>query len=167
MHWADVIAEEVAAKTDRPLIATGISPTGYIHVGSLREAITAEAVRSALESRGSDVKLIYLIDSFDPLRKRYPFLPESFEEHIKRPICRIPCHCGSHKTYADHFIQPFLKAIDEIGVKCEIVWTHELYEQGKFADMIDAAFRKRDKVVGILTEISKREKIESYAPYNP
>jgi lysyl-tRNA synthetase class 1 len=167
MHWADVIAEEVAAKCDRPLIATGISPTGYIHVGSLREAITAEAVRSALESRGSNVRMIYLIDSFDPLRKRYPFLDESFDAHIKRPICRIPCPCGSHDTYADHFIRPFLDAIDAIGVKCDIIWTHELYEQGKFAEMIDAAFTKRDRVVEILKEVSQREKMEDYAPYNP
>jgi len=55
MHWADVIAEEVAKKTDRPLVSAGISPTGMIHVGSLREAITAESMRSALESKGSDV----------------------------------------------------------------------------------------------------------------
>ncbi|MCL2712754.1 MAG: lysine--tRNA ligase, partial [Methanomassiliicoccaceae archaeon] len=136
-------------------------------VGSLREAITAEAVRSAIESKGSDVKLIYLIDSFDPLRKRYEFLPESFEQYTGKPICRIPCPCGSHRTYADHFIQPFLDAIDAIGVKCEIIWTHELYEQGKFAEMIDASIVKRDKVVNILTEVSQREKIENYAPYNP
>jgi lysyl-tRNA synthetase class 1 len=111
--------------------------------------------------------LIYLIDSFDPLRKRYPFLDESFENHVKKPICRIPCPCGEHKTYADHFIQPFLVAIDAIGVKCEIIWTHELYEQGKFAEMIDAAITKRDEVIKILTEVSQREKMESYAPYTP
>ncbi|MCL2143440.1 MAG: lysine--tRNA ligase [Methanomassiliicoccaceae archaeon] len=167
MHWADVIAEEIAGKCERPLIATGISPTGHIHVGSLREAITAEAVRSALEGRGSDVKLIYLIDSFDPLRRRYDFLPGSFEEHVGKPICKIPCPCGSHETYADHFIRPFLDAIGAIGVKCEIIWTHELYEQGRFAEAIDASFTKRDNVIGILTEVSQREKMENYAPYNP
>jgi lysyl-tRNA synthetase class 1 len=167
MHWADVIADEIISKCEKPLIATGISPTGYIHVGSLREAITAEAVRSALESKGSDVKMVYLIDSFDPLRKRYEFLPESFEEHVKKPICKIPCPCGKHKTYADHFIQPFLEAMDAIGVKCEIIWTHELYEQGKFAEMIDASFVKRDKVIEILTEVSQKEKNENYAPYTP
>jgi len=167
MHWADVIAEEIAGKTDKPLISTGISPTGLIHVGSLREAATAEAVRSALEGRGSDVKMIYLIDSFDPLRKRYEFLSASFEDHVKKPICRIPCPCGSHKTYADHFLEPFLKAIDEMGVKCDIIWTHELYEQGKFAEMIDAALSKRNKVVEILKEVAQREKIENYAPYTP
>ena len=167
MHWADVIAEEIASRCDRPLIATGISPTGHIHVGSLREAITAEAVRSALERRGSDVKLIYLIDSFDPLRRKYEFLPESFEEHVKKPICRIPCPCGRHRTYADHFIQPFLEAMKAIDVKCEIIWTHELYEQGKFAEMTDAALMKRDKVINILTEVSQKEKNDDYAPYNP
>ena len=60
MHWADVIAEEVANTCDHPLIATGISPTGIIHVGSLREAITGESVRSAVEAMGKDVRLIYL-----------------------------------------------------------------------------------------------------------
>jgi len=167
MHWADVIADEMISKTNKPLIATGISPTGFIHVGSLREAITAEAVRSAAEGKGADVRLIYLIDSFDPLRKRYTFLPESFEEHVGKPICRIPCPCGEHKTYADHFIMPFLDAIDAIGVKCEIIWTHELYEQGKFAEMIDASIVKRDKVIEILTEVSQKEKNDNYAPYNP
>ncbi|MDR2866710.1 MAG: lysine--tRNA ligase [Methanomassiliicoccaceae archaeon] len=167
MHWADVIADEIIGKCDRPLISTGISPTGFIHVGSLREAITAEAVRSAIESKGSDVKMIYLIDSIDPLRKRYGFLDESFENHVGKPICRIPCPCGKHDTYADHFIQPFLEAKDGLGVKCEIIWTHELYEQGKFADAIDAAIVRREKVIEILTEVSQKEKNENYAPYNP
>jgi len=167
MHWADVIAEKVAETCERPLIATGISPTGLIHVGSLREAITAEAVRSALESRGSDVRMIYLIDSFDPLRRRYEFLPQSFEEHVGKPICRIPCPCGGHDTYAEHFIQPFLDAADAIGVKCDIIWTHELYEQGVFAEATDAALTKRDRVIEILTEVSQKEKNDDYAPYNP
>ena len=76
MHWADVVAQEIIDNYDHPLIATGISPTGIIHVGSLREAITGESVRSAVESKGKEVRLIYLIDSFDPLRRRYDFLPE-------------------------------------------------------------------------------------------
>ena len=112
MHWADVIAEEVANTCDHPLIATGISPTGIIHVGSLREAITGESVRSAVEAMGKDVRLIYLIDSFDPLRKRYDFLPDEYEKYVGMPISRIPCPCGKHRNYAHHFVQPFLDAVD-------------------------------------------------------
>ena len=167
MHWADVIAEEVSKKHKHPLVSAGISPTGYIHVGSLREAITAESVRSALEQKGADVKMIYLIDSFDPLRKRYDFLPEKFEEYKGMPICSFPCPCGEHDNYAHHFIQPFLDAADALGVKAEIIWTHELYEQGRFAEMIDAAFVKRDRVIKILKEVTGRDVPEDYAPYQP
>lgn len=167
MHWADVIAKDLAGRTAHPLIATGISPTGILHVGSLREAITGESVRSALAGMGSDVRLIYLIDSFDPLRRRYDFLPEEFEEHVGRPICSIPCPCGRHDSYARHFIQPFLDVVDTLGVECEIVWTHELYAQGRFAETIDMAMKGRAKIIEILGEVTGRDMKGDYSPYNP
>ncbi len=167
MHWADVIAEEVANTCEKPLIATGISPTGIIHVGSLREAITGESVRSAVEAKGKDVRLIYLIDSFDPLRKRYDFLPDEFEQHVGKPISRIPCPCGKHRNYAHHFVQPFLDAVDSLGVKCEIIWTSDLYEEGVFAECIDKTFQKREQIIQILHEVTGKEAKEDYAPYNP
>lgn len=167
MHWADVIARDVVENCDHPLIATGISPTGILHVGSLREAITGESVRSAVESTGKDVKLIYLIDDFDPLRRRYTFLPEEFENYVGMPICRIPCPCGKHNNYAHHFIQPFLDAIDRLGMHCEIIWTHELYEKGMFAECIDKSFKMRDKVIEILHDITGKKADPDYAPYQP
>lgn len=167
MHWADVIAKDVVDNCDHPLIATGISPTGILHVGSLREAITGESVRSAVESTGKEVRLIYLIDDFDPLRKRYAFLPESFEKYVGMPICRIPCPCGRHNNYAHHFVQPFLDAIDKLGMRCEIVWTHELYEKGAFAECIDKAMTKREEVVEILHEVTGKDMDPNYAPFNP
>ncbi len=167
MHWADVIAKDVAGTSERPLIATGISPTGIIHVGSLREAITGESIRSAVEGLGKEVRLIYLIDSFDPLRKRYDFLPREYESYVGMPISRIPCPCGKHDNYAHHFVQPFLDAVDSLGVECEIIWTHELYDQGLMAGEIDLVFRKREQVIRILNEVSGREVGPDYAPYNP
>jgi lysyl-tRNA synthetase class 1 len=167
MHWADVIAEEVAKTCEHPLIATGISPTGIIHVGSLREAITGESVRSAVEGKGKDVRLIYLIDSIDPLRRCYDFLPPEYEKYTGMPIYKIPCPCGKHDNYAHHFVQPFLDAVSSLKVKCDIIWTHELYEQGKFAEAIDLTFKKRERVIEILHEVSGKESKEDYAPYTP
>lgn len=167
MHWADVIAKDVAERIEHPLIATGISPTGIIHVGSLREAITGESVRSALAGIGSDVRLIYLIDSFDPLRRRYDFLPEEFEKYVGMPICRIPCPCGKHDNYAHHFIQPFLDAVDSLGVHCEIIWTHQLYEQGKFAECIDMTLKRLPLVISILAEVTGRDMPKDFSPYTP
>ncbi|MDR1954739.1 MAG: lysine--tRNA ligase [Candidatus Methanoplasma sp.] len=167
MHWADVIAKEVADTCEKPLIAVGISPTGIIHVGSLREAITGESVRSAVEGIGKEVRMIYLIDSFDPLRKRYDFLPKEYENYVGMPISNIPCPCGKHNNYAHHFVQPFLDAVESLEVKCEIIWTHELYGKGAFAKAIDLCFKKRGETIRILHEVSGKEAKEDYAPYNP
>ncbi len=167
MHWADVIAKDVVDNCDHPLIATGISPTGILHVGSLREAITGESIRSAVEATGADVKLIYIIDDFDPLRKRYPFLPEEYEKYVGMPICRIPCPCGKHNNYAHHFVQPFLDTIETLGMHCEVIWTHELYEKGKFAPWIDKAITKREEVIQILHDVTGKDMDPNYAPYNP
>ncbi len=167
MHWAEVEARRLLEKGDRHLISTGISPSGFIHVGSLRESITAEAIRKALDEMGADVGMIYLVDSFDPLRKRYAFLPDEYEEEVGKPLSDVPCPCSEHDNYAQHFIQPFLDSLEELGVKCDVHWTHELYRSGAFAEAIDAVIRNTDKVIRILKEVTGREVSESFFPYTP
>lgn len=167
MHWADVIARDLISKTDPNLISTGITPSGTLHVGTLREAITAEAVRKAVVKAGGNVRMIYLVDSWDPLRKRYPFLPESFEAEVGRPLAYIPCPCGEHKNYAQHYIQPFLDSIQELGIHCTVMWTHEQYEQGRFAGVIDEAIAKKELVAAILKDVSGRDLPPDFFPYSP
>ena len=154
MHWADVIARDLISRTGSNLISTGITPSGTLHVGTLREAITAEAVRKAVVKAEGSVRMIYLVDSIDPLRKRYPFLPENFEAEVGKPLAYIPCPCGEHKNYAHHYIQPFLDSIQELGIHCDVLWTHEQYEQGRFADVIDTAIVNKERVADILKEVS-------------
>lgn len=168
MHWADVIANEVSRRGDKHLISTGISPSGFIHVGSLREAITANAVYKAMLDKGVDVELIYLVDDYDPLRKRYPFLPESYEKEVGRPLCQIPCPGDKcHESYGHHFIQPFLDAIAEMGIKPHVYFTHELYEQGRFAEITDLVIREKDKVAQILNEVTGRDVPPGFYPVSP
>ena len=167
MHWADVIAKDIASKCDKPLIATGISPSGEIHVGSLREAITGESVRSALEALGKEVKLIYLVDDFDPLRKRYEFLPEEYEKYVNMPLSDIPCPCGKHKSYAHHYVEPFINAMKACDVRCEVIFVNEMYRKGMFAETIDMAFKRREKAMEILNKVTGREMKPDWAPFNP
>ncbi|MEA1957257.1 MAG: lysine--tRNA ligase, partial [Euryarchaeota archaeon] len=84
MHWSLVIAKDIVErrKEKKHVVATGITPSGDIHVGNLREIITGDAVCSALVDMGVEAKLIYVADTFDPLRRRYPFLPEEYEAHV-------------------------------------------------------------------------------------
>lgn len=168
MHWADVIARDIMSKGSKHLISTGISPSGHIHVGSLREAITAKAVYRSLLDMNADVKLIYLVDDYDPLRKRYPFLPERYEKEIGRPLCRIPCPGdGCHESYGHHFIQPFLDAIADMGVRPKVYHTAKVYEEGGFAEVTDIAIREREKIAAILKEVTGRDVPAGFYPYSP
>ena len=100
-HWADEIADTIAAIPRRHEISTGISPSGEIHIGNLREVITADVVWHALRERGVEVVFDYVADNFDPLRKVYPFLdPKVYEPLIGCPLSEIPCPCGRHASYA-------------------------------------------------------------------
>jgi lysyl-tRNA synthetase class 1 len=167
MHWADVIAKELMAKNERNLISTGITPSGFIHVGSLREAVTARAVYQALKDQKADVEFIYIIDSFDPLRKRYPFLDESYEGQIQKPLSEIPCPCGEHQSYVHHFAEPFLDAIGRMGLRPTLYWTHELYSQGRFEAITDTVISNKDKVAQILREVTGRDVPADFFPYTP
>ncbi|HEX9815364.1 MAG TPA: lysine--tRNA ligase, partial [Candidatus Thermoplasmatota archaeon] len=69
MHWADVLARQTAEKGDQHLLATAITPSGPIHVGNMREVLTTEMVfRSLRDVEKADAKIIYIADSYDPLR---------------------------------------------------------------------------------------------------
>ena len=106
-HWADVMAEEIIGSGKKHLVATGITPSGHIHIGNMREVVTADATYRALLDQGANAEIIYVADTYDPLRKVYPFLDESFAPHVGKPISDIPCVCRECASYAEHLLKPF------------------------------------------------------------
>ena len=60
-HWADVAAAKIIqtwGDKDKYTVASGITPSGTVHIGNFREVITVEFVRKALESLGKKVRFI-------------------------------------------------------------------------------------------------------------
>jgi len=169
MHWADVIAKKLLEKNPRNnVVATGITPSGEIHVGNMREILTGDIIRRALKDNGDPrARLIYIGDSFDPLRKVYPFLDDSYKEHVGKPLSEIPCPCGSHPHYAEHFLEPFLATLGELGVEHETVLTHELYRDGSYEEGAKRILDSSDMVRETLAKISGRELPEAWVPYTP
>ena len=61
-HWADRMADQIIReKGDLPLYtcASGITPSGTVHIGNFREIITVDLVVRALRARGKNVRFIY------------------------------------------------------------------------------------------------------------
>ncbi len=167
MHWADVEAEKILASSSGKItVSTGITPSGPIHVGNMREIITGYLIYRALKDKGADVRLIYSGDTMDPLRKVYPFLSKEYEKYVGKPLSDIPCPCGKHTSYAEHFLEPFLESLKALGIEPEVLLSHEQYRRGTFAEAVKIALDNRDKIREILQDISGRELPDNWWPYN-
>jgi lysyl-tRNA synthetase class 1 len=168
-HWADAVAAEILEKRRGPHeISTGISPSGEIHIGNLREVITADVVYRALRERGAEVVLDYVADNFDPLRKVYPFLdPAVYEKEIGRPLSEIPCPCGRHPSYGAHFLEPFLASLERLRIDLKVYYSDQMYKSGRMIPQILLALRGRDAIARILHECTGRLVDPDWSPFNP
>ncbi|MEA5036929.1 Lysine--tRNA ligase [bioreactor metagenome] len=166
IHWADAKASQVPSDVPQ-LIATGITPSGPIHLGNMREVMTGDMIYKALLSRGVEAELVYIADDFDPLRKVYPFLSDEYQKYIGWPVSDIPCPCGKHKSYAEHFLDPFLSAIEELDIHPRIIRTSEAYRSGMFTEQIKEALIHAEDIKKILEDVSGRKLEEGWTPYYP
>ncbi|MDH7593119.1 MAG: lysine--tRNA ligase [Methanomicrobiales archaeon] len=166
VHWADVYASEVP-QDRKHRIATGITPSGPIHIGNMREVLTGDLVFKAIRDRGLEAELLYIADDFDPLRKVYPFLPESFAAYVGRPVSDIPCPCGGCRNYAEHFLGPFLEAIEELDIRPHVIRSSEEYRRGSYTDEIRTAITHAGEIRSILERISGRTLPPEWSPFYP
>jgi lysyl-tRNA synthetase class 1 len=166
MHWADVLADELLKKNTRHVLATGITPSGPIHIGNMREILTSDAVYRCLVQKGGDAELIYIADDYDPLRKVYPHLPDSYAQYVGKPLSEIPCPCGNHKSYAEHYLISFLASLHEIGVNPKVYRASEMYTNGDYTESIQIALENTSKIREILVTLSGRQLPKEWLPYN-
>jgi len=166
MHWTDVIAADLIKEDKKHVLATGITPSGPIHIGNMREVLTTDGVYRSLIKKGADADFIYIADDFDHLRKRYPYLDSSFEKYIGMPLSDIPCPCGNHESYADHYLNVFLESLNEIGIHPITYRASEMYKKGMYKDAIQTALENTKKIRDIIVSISKRTLPKNWLPFN-
>ena len=167
MHWADVVAERLEKRGHSHIIAAGITPSGEFHIGHLREILTGEMIHRACKARGLDTEFVFIVDSADPLRRVYDFLDSSYEKYIGHPLGAIPSPGNDEKSYADYFLEPFLTALDSIGVRPRIIDNFTSYKEGKYSDYAKIACERRLEIKKLIEEISGRELTDEWFPYNP
>ena len=166
MHWAEVLADNLIKTQKKHVLATGITPSGPIHIGNMREVLTTDAVYRSLIEKGADAEFIYIADDFDHLRKVYPYLPDSYEKYVGRPISEIPCPCKKHKSYADHYLKSFLNSLNKLGINPIVYRASEMYKSGQYTDSIKIAMENIDKIREIIENISKRTLPKNWIPFN-
>ncbi|MDN5791315.1 MAG: lysine--tRNA ligase, partial [Micrococcales bacterium] len=144
----EVIAEAAERAPGAPIVcASGISPSGPIHLGNFRELITPHLVADEITRRGIDCEHLLSWDDFDRFRrvpKGLPGVDESWERHIGMPLSAVPAPAGSpHGSWADHFKAPLLDAIAATGIEVRQISQTERYRAGAYREQILLAMRER------------------------
>lgn len=166
--WLNEVLEKAQKRGGSQVVATGITPSGPYHLGHLREVVVGNAIFQALKEEGLDAQLIYIVDDFDHLRKLYPFLPDSFTKYIGQPLSRIPAPDEKFKgSYADYYLEPFLKVLKELDINPKIYRATEIYEKGLLKETIKIALEKKEKIRKVLEKVSGHKLSSNWSPYRP
>ena len=173
MYWADNIAERiinrrknVIEKGETLTVASGITPSGHIHIGNAREVLTADAIYKSLKDKGIKARHVFVADTFDPLRKLYPFLPKEYEKYIGMPLSEIPCPEGCCNSYAEHFLKPFIESLDDLGIELELYKADEMYKKGLYNNRIIDSLNRKDEIREILNKFRDKPLPEDWYPLN-
>jgi lysyl-tRNA synthetase class 1 len=171
-YWLDIAAREILDHypSGEIVVSSGISPSASYHIGHFREIMTADALTWRLRLAGREARHVHIVDNFDPLRKRYDFLPEKFEAYVGWPISLVPDpfeDCAEeHKTYAEHFYREFETYARAMGVFPDVVVRsyEDLYANGRMAENIEIAIEKASSIRRIMKEVSHRDLPEDWLP---
>ena len=161
--WVNRFADEVIAahasrypnEPDRQIVvASGISPSGPIHLGNLRELMTPHLVADEIRRRGLPCRHLLSWDDFDRFRKvpfGIPGVDDSWNTHIGRPLTSIPAPPGSpYASWAEHFKAPLLQAMTMLGIEVDQLSQTEKYTAGDYRDQVLLAMRERRRIDAVL-----------------
>ncbi|OLT12922.1 lysine--tRNA ligase [Pseudonocardia sp. CNS-139] len=155
--WVARFADEVIAEADRRdpkatiVCASGLSPSGPIHLGNLREVMTPHLVADEIKRRGRACRHLLSWDDYDRFRRVPSGIDPSYAEHVGKPLTSVPAPPGSpHPNWAEHFKAPMTQAMAALGIDVDPIGQTAMYTGGAYRDQVLLAMRERKRIDEIL-----------------
>ena len=171
MSWAKEVALRVIK--ERPneevyTVASGVSPSGFVHIGNFREIATPYLVAKELKKLGKKVRYILSFDEFDRFRKVPGNIDPSYSKYIGMPYTDIPSPFTENESYAQFMENRFLNELKAMDVEVECIYQAKEYRSGRYNKYIKMAMDNKDKIFNIIddfrTQDSTEEERENYYP---
>jgi lysyl-tRNA synthetase class 1 len=163
MYWAD----ELAAGAEGPQVVNDSkTPSGTVHVGSLRGPVILDVISRALRDRGVPTTLLYGVDDMDPMDAQALLTPDAVEREMGRPLSQVPDQAGDcHASYARHHAQIFIDIFAGLGIRPDrYYWMSDIYPTGQMDPLIRTALDRAEVVRAIYRRVSKVERPSGWLP---
>ncbi len=169
IHWIETIGKQIEKRnTEQIILATGKTPSGYIHLGIMRELLICDGLYRIFKNKGKNVRFVLFIDDLDAA-KRFPgYIPKIFaKKYLGQPFHLIPNPIiEDERSYGRFFGDNLISTFSELGLSADVIWTHDLYETKEMEEMIRIGLRKNDLAKEIiakyLTSSMTKDQKESY-----
>ncbi|GHV76164.1 lysine--tRNA ligase [Spirochaetia bacterium] len=154
-HWADETAAKIIREKGEKALytcASGITPSGTVHIGNFREIISVDLVARALRDLGKKVRFIYSWDDYDVFRKVPKNMPkqDELQSCLRFPITMVPDPWDRDASYARHHEVDVETMLPFVGIRPEYLYQAERYRSSRYAEGIRKALERRDTLKSIL-----------------
>lgn len=164
--WVDVIVEDVlrSRPADQYLVNDAWSPSGLVHVGSLRGVILHDVVARGLRDTAREARFLYGFDDYDPLDAWPGLKPPDLDldRYLGMPLSMVPSPDGRAASFGRYYGEQFVAVFIRLGVHPHLYWTSEMYRAGQFNEAIRIALERSDELIQIDREISGSQKAERH-----
>src|SRR3954465_10044094 len=161
--WVSRFADEVIEESERRapgkpvVVASGLSPSGPIHLGNLREVMTPHLVADEIRRRGRQVRHLISWDDYDRYRKVPKGIAgvdeDTYKEHIGKPLTSVPAPKGSaYPNWAEHFKAAMIESLAELGVEFDGISQTAQYTSGVYREQILHAMKHRGEIDAVLDQ---------------
>ncbi len=167
MYWADTIAKEIKKRgLTLEWVDDMKTPSGRIHVGSLRGVIVHDLVYKALKDTDVKTKYTYVFEDQDPMDDLPVYLQrEKYEKYLGLPLFKVPSPEPGYAHYGEFFALEFKQVFNAIGCQPEIIWTSHLYKSGRMNTDIKLCLDNAADIRKIYEELYKKPMPKDWYPF--
>ncbi len=163
MFWADELASTLSGAQ---VVNDSKTPSGTVHVGSLRGVVLHDAIARALRDHGLQTEFRYGVDDLDPMDSQALLTPDAVDRYMGVPLAHVPAPEGSTAgSYARYFVgELFMGTFAGLGIEPIIYWMSELYGDGSMDPYIRTALDHAQEIRQIYSRVSHVEKAPDWLP---
>ena len=163
MDWADELATRV---TGPQVVNDSKTPSGTVHVGSLRGPVILDVIVRALRAAGLETTYLYGVDDMDPMDAQALLTPDAIDREMGRPLAHVADPVGDcHPSYARHFAQLFIDTFDGLGIRPDrYYWMSDIYPTGDLDPYIRTALDRAALVRDIYARVANVHHADGWLP---
>ena len=168
MIWVDREVKEIKKRNKKlEWVDDMKTPSGRVHIGSLRGVVVHDMVYKVLIENGVNAKYTYVFDDHDPMDAIPSYLEyKKWEKYAGMQLYKIPSPKKGFKNFAQYYAEEFIKVFNSINSYPQIIWASQLYNGGKMNGVIKIVLDNSKQIRNIYNKAFDKKKPKDWHPFN-